>query len=187
MGFTANVIFIPCTKAPRDWHLLSDKLIYFVGELWICFRLFFIQKMRFWLNMKKSRLIHEDKLLKSRTRCPTMWAMVNVDNHLGSHWTPLCRTRVNWEQATGLIDHYQQQKNLRYVSHNLDPSFGFREKWSFWDSSSDYQNLLFKTKEESNWKKSFPVGFIIFLKHISVTNQFTGKKIVFEGFPYSDL
>ena len=77
------------------------------------------------------------------------------------------------------------KNNLRYVSHNLDPSFGFREKWSFWDSSSDYQNLLFKTKEESNWKKSFPVGFIIFLKQ--VTNQFTWMKIVFEGFPYSDL
>ena len=44
----------------------------FWGELQIFFRLFFIQKMRFCLNMKTSRLIHEDKFLKSRTRCPTM-------------------------------------------------------------------------------------------------------------------
>ena len=117
-------------------------------------------------------MIHEDKLLKSRTRCPTMWAMVNVDNHLGFHWTPLCRMRVNWEQVTRPNRPLSTENNLRYVSHNLDPSFGFREKWSFWDSSSDYQNLLFKTKEESTWKKSFPVGFIIFLKHISLTSQF---------------
>ena len=41
IGFTANVIFVPCTKALRDWHLLSDKLIYFCGGnceyVFVCF------------------------------------------------------------------------------------------------------------------------------------------------------
>ena len=87
--------------------------------------------------MKKSRLIHEDKLLKSRTRCPTMFSGFQND----------------------LFETHHQTIKIYYL----------------------------KKKEESNWKKSFPVGFIIFLKHISVTNQFTGMKIVFEGFPYSDL
>ena len=45
----------------------------------------------------------------------------------------------------------------------------------------------FQQKKVSNWKKSFPVGFISFLTHISATNGRSGIKIVSEGFPNSCL
>ena len=48
-----------------------------------------------------SWVIPEDKYLKYdfQTSCPTMWAMVNADYFLGSHWNSLGRIRVKKNSA----------------------------------------------------------------------------------------
>ena len=63
---------------------------------------------------------------------------------------------------------------LQKKSHNFDPNSGVRKKTY---SETHHQIMIrdyFQPKKVSNWKKSFPVGFIFFLRHISAINCRSG-------------